>query len=96
MQVLTEGPSRPTDAPETPRPAGAEANAEWQDWSTPKPRDGVTLDLGQCVAANGASNNAAQLSVAAAAAAGGMPARCLRTRFTPTPASRERRLIVSR
>jgi acetolactate synthase-1/2/3 large subunit len=34
-----------------PGPAGAEAHAEWLDWSTPKPRDGVTLDLGQCVAA---------------------------------------------
>ncbi|HEY0623131.1 thiamine pyrophosphate-binding protein [Sphingomonas sp.] len=31
--------------------AGAEAHAEWLDWSTPKPREGVTLDLGQCVAA---------------------------------------------
>lgn len=30
---------------------GAAAHAEWLDWSTPKPRDGVTLDLGQCVAA---------------------------------------------
>lgn len=31
--------------------AGAEAHADWLDWSTPKPREGVTLDLGQCVAA---------------------------------------------
>ena len=29
----------------------AEARADWLDWSTPKPREGVTLDLGQCVAA---------------------------------------------
>lgn len=29
----------------------AEAHAEWLDWSTPKPRQGVALDLGQCVAA---------------------------------------------
>ena len=39
------------DAPETPRPAGAQAHAEWQEWSTPKPRSDVPLDLGQCVAA---------------------------------------------
>lgn len=26
-------------------------HADWLDWSTPKPRDGVTLDLGLCVAA---------------------------------------------
>ncbi|AQR75446.1 thiamine pyrophosphate-binding protein [Sphingomonas sp. LM7] len=31
--------------------AAREAHAEWLDWSTPKPRDGVALDLGQCVAA---------------------------------------------
>ena len=37
-----DGPARPT---------GAEANAEWLDWSTPQPRDGVALDLGPCVAA---------------------------------------------
>ncbi|OQW48117.1 MAG: thiamine pyrophosphate-binding protein [Proteobacteria bacterium SG_bin6] len=30
---------------------GAEAHAEWLEWSTPKPRDGVSLDLGLCVAA---------------------------------------------
>ncbi len=33
------------------RPRGAEAHAEWLSWSTPTPRDGVTLDLGMCVAA---------------------------------------------
>ncbi|ODP37397.1 thiamine pyrophosphate-binding protein [Sphingomonas turrisvirgatae] len=33
------------------RTAGTQAHAEWLDWSTPAPRDGVTLDLGQCVAA---------------------------------------------
>ncbi|UZK66154.1 thiamine pyrophosphate-binding protein [Sphingomonas sp. M1-B02] len=38
-------------APAEPRPAAADAHAEWLDWSTPKPREGVTLDLGQCVAA---------------------------------------------
>jgi acetolactate synthase-1/2/3 large subunit len=31
--------------------AAAEAHAEWLDWSTPKPREGVALDLGQCVLA---------------------------------------------
>jgi acetolactate synthase-1/2/3 large subunit len=31
--------------------SGAEAHAEWLEWSTPKPREGVALDLGQCVAA---------------------------------------------
>jgi acetolactate synthase-1/2/3 large subunit len=30
---------------------GAEAHAEWIEWSTPRPREGVTLDLGMCVAA---------------------------------------------
>ena len=30
---------------------GTEAHTEWLDWSTPRPRDGVTLDLGMCVAA---------------------------------------------
>ncbi len=30
---------------------GREAHAEWLEWSTPKPRDGVTLDLGPCVLA---------------------------------------------
>ena len=33
----------------TRSPKGGEAHAEWLDWSTPKPRDGVALDLGQCV-----------------------------------------------
>jgi acetolactate synthase-1/2/3 large subunit len=28
---------------------GAAAHAEWLEWSTPQPRDGVKLDLGQCV-----------------------------------------------
>lgn len=37
--------------PETPHPAGAEAHAEWLEWSTPKPREDVQLDLGPCVAA---------------------------------------------
>lgn len=32
-----------------PFPAGLDANAEWQAWSTPKPRDGVAMDLGPCV-----------------------------------------------
>ena len=31
--------------------SGTEAHAEYLAWSTPAPRDGVTLDLGQCVAA---------------------------------------------
>ncbi|MDV3457569.1 thiamine pyrophosphate-binding protein [Sphingomonas sp. HF-S4] len=31
--------------------AAREAHAEWLDWSTPRPREGVTLDLGQCVLA---------------------------------------------
>ena len=31
--------------------AGEEAHREWLDWSEPKPRDGVELDLGPCVAA---------------------------------------------
>ena len=30
---------------------GAEAHAEWEAWNTPSPREGVTLDLGPCVAA---------------------------------------------
>jgi acetolactate synthase I/II/III large subunit len=33
------------------RTAGQEAHAEWLDWSTPKPREGARLDLGQCVLA---------------------------------------------
>jgi len=36
---------------DTPFPGGVEAHADWLDWSTPRPREGVTLDLGQCVAA---------------------------------------------
>jgi len=39
------------EPPAHPAPAGAQANAEWRDWSTPAPREGVALDLGQCVAA---------------------------------------------
>ena len=31
--------------------SGDQAHKEWLDWSEPKPRDGVTLDLGPCVAA---------------------------------------------
>ena len=31
--------------------AGEEAHAEWLDWSEPKAREGVKLDLGPCVAA---------------------------------------------
>ncbi|GAO38799.1 putative acetolactate synthase large subunit [Sphingomonas changbaiensis NBRC 104936] len=31
--------------------AGKEAHAEWLDWSTPRPREGAKLDLGQCVLA---------------------------------------------
>ncbi|GGO97512.1 thiamine pyrophosphate-binding protein [Stakelama pacifica] len=37
--------------PHQPHPAGQAANAEWRDWSTPQSREGVALDLGQCVAA---------------------------------------------
>lgn len=33
------------------RMEGAEAHAEWLEWSNPKPREGVALDLGQCVLA---------------------------------------------
>jgi acetolactate synthase I/II/III large subunit len=39
------------DFPTVPNPSGAEAHDDWLEWSTPKPREGVTLDLGQCVAA---------------------------------------------
>jgi acetolactate synthase I/II/III large subunit len=38
-------------AGELPRFDGEAAHAEWLDWATPSPRDGVTLDLGRCVAA---------------------------------------------
>ncbi len=31
--------------------AGEEAHAQWRDWSEPKPRKGVKLDLGPCVKA---------------------------------------------
>jgi acetolactate synthase-1/2/3 large subunit len=31
--------------------SGEEAHEEWLEWSEPKPRDGVKLDLGPCVAA---------------------------------------------
>ncbi len=31
--------------------AGDDAHREWLEWSEPKPRDGVALDLGPCVAA---------------------------------------------
>ena len=31
--------------------AGAEAHAEWLEWSTPQPREGVALDMGQIVLA---------------------------------------------
>ncbi|WP_230483717.1 thiamine pyrophosphate-binding protein [Sphingomonas sp. Leaf21] len=34
-----------------PRPSGAEAHAEYLAWSDPAAREGVTLDLGRCVAA---------------------------------------------
>lgn len=34
-----------------PHPSGVEAHADYLAWSDPAPRDGVTLDLGQCVAA---------------------------------------------
>jgi acetolactate synthase I/II/III large subunit len=34
-----------------PKFDGEAAHAEWLEWSTPKPREGVALDLGQCVAA---------------------------------------------
>lgn len=39
------------DDVELPNFDGVRAHAEWLEWSTPKPRDGVALDLGQCVAA---------------------------------------------
>jgi acetolactate synthase-1/2/3 large subunit len=34
-----------------PKFAGAQAHADYLEWSTPAPRDGVKLDLGMCVAA---------------------------------------------
>jgi len=39
------------DEVELPSFDAAQAHAEWIEWSTPKPREGVALDLGQCVAA---------------------------------------------
>ncbi|MEP9357763.1 thiamine pyrophosphate-binding protein [Sphingomonas sp. KR3-1] len=39
------------DEVELPSFDAAAAHAEWLEWSTPRPRDGVALDLGQCVAA---------------------------------------------
>ncbi len=36
---------------ELPRFDAEAAHADWTEWSTPRPRDGVALDLGQCVAA---------------------------------------------
>ncbi len=43
--------SATAEAANLPRFDGAAAHAEWLDWSTPKPRAGVALDLGPCVAA---------------------------------------------
>jgi len=37
--------------PDLPMFDAAAAHADYLEWSTPKPREGVTLDLGQCVAA---------------------------------------------
>ena len=34
-----------------PYSGGAEAHREWLDWSTPRPREEVAMDLGPCVAA---------------------------------------------
>lgn len=39
------------DVARAPIAGGAEAHAEYLAWSTPAPREGVTLDLGPCVAA---------------------------------------------
>jgi acetolactate synthase-1/2/3 large subunit len=39
------------DDVELPRFDAEAAHAEWVEWSSPRPRDGVALDLGQCVAA---------------------------------------------
>ena len=36
--------------PDEVTPAAREAHAEYLDWSTPAPREGVTMDLGPCVA----------------------------------------------
>ena len=45
IQIVT------AEFPDEPLSAAAEAHAEWLEWSSPKPREGVTLDLGICVAA---------------------------------------------
>ena len=37
--------------PDAPASAAHDAHRDWVEWSTPRRRDGVTLDLGQCVAA---------------------------------------------
>jgi len=42
---------RVAERPDAIHPSADEAHAEWLEWSTPKPREGVALDLGQCVAA---------------------------------------------
>lgn len=42
---------RAVDDRRVPIATGAQAHAEWLEWSTPRPRQGVALDLGQCVAA---------------------------------------------
>ena len=39
------------EMPAVRSPLAAEAHAEWLEWSTPQPREGVALDLGLCVAA---------------------------------------------
>jgi acetolactate synthase-1/2/3 large subunit len=39
------------EPPAMPHPSAAQARADYLDWTTPAPRDGVTLDLGQCVLA---------------------------------------------
>ncbi|MFD1611274.1 thiamine pyrophosphate-binding protein [Sphingomonas tabacisoli] len=53
LAICSDMQSFAENLPEPPRAfsAGAEAHAEWLEWSTPKPRDGATLDLGQCVLA---------------------------------------------
>lgn len=37
--------------PSTPARGSSDAHDEWLDWSTPRPREGARLDLGQCVLA---------------------------------------------
>lgn len=39
------------EPPDSPRVDAGEAHAQWLEWSAPQPREGVALDLGQCVAA---------------------------------------------